>query len=60
MDERIGLTYDPAHPAALGEALARARQIDLAPCRVAALDAMRKLHWNGIAGRTLLAYGVKA
>jgi glycosyltransferase involved in cell wall biosynthesis len=36
MDERIGLTYDSADPAGLGEALARARQIDLAPCRVAA------------------------
>ncbi|MEO6875310.1 MAG: glycosyltransferase [Opitutaceae bacterium] len=58
VDARIGLTYNPAQPGALLQALQNARGLDLPSCRTEALARMRTLDWKGIARRTLDAYGV--
>ena len=58
VDAGIGLTYPPAQPGALLQALQKARELDLASCRIAAVARMRTLDWKGIARRTLDAYGL--
>lgn len=56
VNERIGWLYDPSDPEALLRSMREVRGRDLESCRSAAVDAMRELHWDGIARKTLEAY----
>ncbi|MEM7031664.1 MAG: glycosyltransferase [Chloroflexota bacterium] len=56
IDDRVGLTYDPQNPEALGEAMQAARKRDLPPMTQAALHRAETLDWDSIALKTLEAY----
>jgi beta-1,4-mannosyltransferase len=58
VDPSIGLTYDPTKQDSLLQVLLQARTVNLTSCRKEALSRMTMLDWNGIAQRTLEAYGV--
>ena len=56
IDDTMGITYDPAEPGALRQAMERIRQCDLAAAGAAARARAESLDWNRIASRVVAAY----